>query len=707
MEDRTTPQVAGQSEDSNDHLTRRILGDEHYSALLSFFLTLFQKSVELMKREESFFVAFFTRRCHVLMQVFLNIVLAHEKTPIDERPKPFRLDMACLKEAVATRFVTDADLLTMVDCVAKSGEAHEKMPELLVIDELLLHGRTLNSFLLKFETRLGEDEKLRAKFQQALKIYLYAQKDSTTLVLSRYRECVQWKHCQYLSGRGCGDLSLRLSQLVSVSAVNNVGYSWSLRIPIERDRGNEEEEAHRVTQFHQVRTTLQNIEQDSYIWLYPDPDHVKAICTVRAKTSAFALVGSRQRMYVPYIIFDRLPMDGAWELHKRMLRDFEKDELREIALLLFRDETFHARVEEHKEVYYRWICETNALILSYMLMRRFLDEVQGFKKNDYLACKEDHDVDFAQIARNYAWANWDEENGTLGCLKDIRPSLQAIWDWEPPAGRLEEYLDCLLGDADPVWTGGKFGEESRQIYPYLPIVNRVQDAVAEISYQAEHNALEKIASGMILDDQSLADWSASYSIRGLLERCSEKFDEHMRILPPDYHYSATIYHVVAIVLQCMDLGLLSMNSGYEEGRPEDGAQEVTYTQAKAGEQAQIILPVRYRNLFPVLELILENSGEDNRDLQTELLYFTKDVEKKLKKDRREFYSPWLAQCLENFLKELERCGQSLESWGFLCENVAQAPEPDWHSTERGTLGAKIESASEQLEYLNVWRGNEP
>lgn len=705
MLDSKMAQTTGQQDNYNEKLAQRILGDTHFNALFAFFSELFKASVDLMEQGRPFFVAFFTRRCHVLMQIFLNIAFSYEGRPRDEWPEFLsELDLGVLKKAVRTRFVTDANLLTMVDSMSEGYRASGTLPEILVIDELLLHGRTLNSFLLKFETRLGKDEALKEGFQRALKIYVYAQKDSTTLVLSRYRECVQWRFCKCLSERDCGDLSLRLSQMVSVSAVNNVGFSWSLRISTEHDKFFAGEPLGRETAFRRVRTKLQNIEQDSFIWLYPDSENVKAVCTVRTKTSAFTLLGSRQQMYVPYIIFDRLPLESAWKLHCRLVKDLENDGLDEITKLLRRDEGYLQRVEGQTKEYYRWICETNALILGYMLMRRFLDEVLGFEKNDYLACKNDHDVDLDQIARNYAWAKRDEESGTLGCLEDIRSSLQALWDWEPPAGRLEMYLDLLLADAAPIWSGEKFGERSVADSPYLSIVNRVQDAVAEISYQAERNAMEKIASGMILDDHSLADWSASYSIRELLGRCREKFEEQMRFLPLDYRYGATIYQVLAIVIQCMDLGLLSMTSDQEKQAERDEIE--VFTLVKAGEQAQNILPVRYRDLFPVLELILENSGGDRRDVHTELRYFAKDVEKKLKRDRREFYAPWLEYCLENFLDELDWCGQSLEDWDFLCNNTVGSPEPDWHSTERKVLDAKLESVSKQLEYLNIWRGNE-
>ena len=142
------------------------------------------------------------------------------------------------------------------------------------------------------------------------------------------------------------------------------------------------------------------------------------------------------------------------------------------------------------------------------------------------------------------------------------------------------------------------------------LVQCLEDTISKISLEAERNAFTLYGSGLPFSDEALSSWGDNHSIDTLLEKLHTQTEIYSSLLN-----QVNVYEVIAIITQAMDLGLLGMNTifdrqpctnraHYDESPPE------LYTRQRAGEAALFLLPIRYRNLLPVLDEIQEKRKED-------------------------------------------------------------------------------------------------
>lgn len=683
--DITENRLPGEDHDSAGGLACWILGQGEFDEFASFLLRIFLICKTYRDKNLPILVVFITRRCHVLVEIFWKIFrspwfrLELEKNKSFAAYKSlFEADCSDLIDEIYQNYlITDNNLLSMSHRLAQYYWENKDLPELLIVDELLIHGRAVNGILMDLERRLeaayetliagsGAENDIKNQMAKRLQLHIYAQNDEILLLLFRYAVDGRLRVFKKYSAAKWRELSLHFARLISASSVNNVAYSWSFCLPQHCDPLAERAlSAENFQMFRHVATALRDYQEENFIWLYPNDQAAKVICTFRMKTSLSHYKFDRQQLpqyclYVPYIIYDHLNYRNVWQLHVRLRADIFKD-LHQEALddFLSGKHLLGQRNTEDEALfrsYYRWLVETNDLLLNCLLVRYFLLDVVKLEEAAYETYIRH--IDWQQVGRNFHVFERDKA-GTWS-LQNIEPVLRSIWEWKPESGRLREYFDLLLRDTPPVWEGiqgssGHEGTAQGEITEALTVA--VQNTIFEIGCEAEKNAYERCISGVIFSDETLADWGRHYSIADVVKKCVRAYSNTGRVTKEEF------YELLGILLHAMDLGYIGMNPIYGVASYEtDSAQEI-YTSVKAGEQSLFIKPYRYRRYISVLSKIEEYYGENWNDVKITIGHFIRNLLKKgLLQDEEQ--ASGLKGELCGFMDELRESGQSAKHWSF-------------------------------------------
>lgn len=618
---------------------RSILGED-YESFANFFLELLAYCIKIEKSgvDSYFFVAFLTRRCHVLLEIFLEIFRTFfvDGIPAGSSFSSIQsMSYLQVKQIVDEHFLTDSNLVTQADRVADFYRENGRFPRVIILDEIILHGRAVNNLLLKYESAVikrlaqfdpemneSKRDALRDRLVHLTEVRIYAQNDEPLLLLSRYRRRL---HRERLCDSGqIRELSQKFAALILNSDVNNVAYSWNFRIPFHM-RNNWKYSLH-PKNFAEVHTKMKSIHQTCFFWLYPDASSPKAICTLRWK---YSYTSPRSILSVPFIIFDRIPRQNLLRLHKRICED-----LRELNL------SFLTGYEDYDvgsagSRYLLWLSETNDLILAYLMFRRFCAADGTYDTwAKYVEC--------SILERNFKlFSPPGRKQG------EIAEELKRIWAWEPPCpDQLEQYFEILLEGAQPLWTQEYLNDISGPIS--VPesgkLLHAVEDVIASIGYEAERNACEKYSSGIFFSDEILADWGKRYSMSETIALCQKLLEKE------DRGKLEELYAVLALIVQAMDIGIIGMNPEYET------ATDTLYTMVRAGEHSLFIKPERYQDYIPVLVEISRRCRESQLDLRRELERYIRCLPKEK--------SYVTVEELYRFMEDLRQVNQKVENWNF-------------------------------------------
>lgn len=654
-------------------IARRILR-ENYEGFSCFFAELFSTCFRLEDAEarQCFLVAFLTRRCHVLLEIFLNIFAYYADPTCPDPLPPYlqNIDLRRIKYIVEKYFVTDSNLITQAGEIAERYHDCGRFPKIIILDEIILHGRAVNSLLLKLECgilrRLEQLEPeldpldrslVITQLSHAIDLQIYAQNNEPLLLLDRYSRRLHTKRlCNPIEIR---NLSNSFATLVANGNVNNVAYSWNFNISTPEAKKSWEALSP-APGFVKVETKLKSIWQTCCLWPYPNASAPKAVCAIRWKQGGEA---SDDILVVPFLVTDRLPRENLYRLHKKICEDISGKKLS--FLTDYNDSDIGAADSSRL----RWLSETNELILSYLMFRRFC-------QNDDSNVQWAKYLETAILARNYKLPfSGEEDRGKI--VKE----LESIWTWEPPCpDLLEQYLDILLTNAKPLWNAAEsIGVSSgpRRVDGSTPesrrLITAVEDTIASFGYEAEQNACEKYSSSIFFSDETLSDWGRKYSLSEMLIRCGKYLRESSNSSVMD------VYSAFALIIQEMDLGIISMNSQY------DSSADQVYSMARAGEHSLFIKPTRYRDFIPVLIQIYKKCHNCQLDLYLEIKQFIKHLSAS---------QPDLGTTAEelcDFMQDLERTNQKIEDWNLVLPDYGNSAHFD------------VRSMNKQISYLLEYR----
>lgn len=691
--------------------TERLMGKKEAENFMHFFLSLCFLCIQYLKENRAFVLALITRRCHVLFEIFWRIV--HEngfwkKVQSGYFGTEFKdLTLEKLDDIYLNYFITDNALLASADQLAKFYDQNKDLPELIIVDELLIHGRALNHFLLELEKKLAdaiqrqtrnaeEGKKIAAKVEEKLHLKIFAKNKSVLLLLFRYAKEGRLDCFREYDADKWKTLSLHFARVVSIAPVNNVAYAWSFEIGENLQKRLSSLPCGSGFAFQRVETEIRGYKQTTDLLLYPSKEDPKVLFTVRGKKSLASFSDGKNGLYVPYIIYDQLQWEGVWNLHQRICEDllaYLKPEQGSV-LSFFRGDDLFGKggpTEEVARSYYRWCVQTNDLVLNALMMRTWMERYCGLspsEQDEMIAS-----IDWSQVSRNYH--RLIAEKSSLK-VQNSEKALRDLWEFVESiplkTDLLSSYLDVLTRGAGSVlpdgWKSDRNHAEEENWKNHLECA--VQQAIYEIGLDAEKNAYDRYGSGLAFSERTLANWGDHYSLQDIIVKCIQEYTTDGVITGSEMEY------LLALITQAMDLGHVGMEPLYGEKSYRADTEENVYTQVKAGEQSLFIVPFRYRNYLPVLSLI-EKIYQDNwEDEYLEISRFVRRLKSAGKVSEEN--EKKLCDELQNFVKGLYLSGQTVSIWNDvqLFEQIDKEPYNAWEQT--------LQDSNERAAYLKIYQG---
>lgn len=607
-------------------LLERVLSKNMSDMFCEFFTDVLKQARSYFDAEgqkRQVFIVIITRRCFVLFFAYYEMLRDCIQDPDAARPSIWEnYDPDELKELAKTFetcVITDNAAWSMAYDIAFKylDSTNAYFPHLIVVDELLFHGRALNGFLYGLEKRLLYGEKLYkeklnmstsvgkpilSEFLEKLSIRVAKGNVGSSVLLPRYQSIIARDNPNFeLPVEAWRNYSIAYAQYVSICGINNVGFTLGISIPDQQDHP---PLAHNGSLFAQVSSQLQYIKQDTWLYFYPNVNQPRIICTVRCKQSQ---TEEKKNLYVPYIILDHISWASLVKLHLQLLQDAQAEGKNKVAAFLGRLDSILSAEEKSEEfLLVPWLTQTTDLVLTSWLMKRFLREIKGASQDEIMTVWKN------SISWKQLWGSFRAFDPKSESQNNTYEALEELWSWEPSRA-LEDYLDVYITDARPIsvdWMDLQPTIGDTLATEDSPLVQCVEDTISKVSLEAERNAYTLYGSGLSFSDEALSSWGDNHSIDTLLEKLRTQTEIY-----PSVSNRVNVYEAIAIITQAMDLGLLGMNTIFDRQpcadrvRYEASPREL-YTRQRAGEAALFLWPIRYRNLLPVLAEIQEKRKED-------------------------------------------------------------------------------------------------
>ena len=578
------------------------------------------KNILLDENARPVLIAVITRRCFVMFFSFYEILLWCIDHPDAKRPEPWKKytleELKGLAEVFRNCIITDNAAWAMAYDMVRQYKETGVFPQIIAVDELLFHGRALNRFLFGLEQRflyakslynihspsaMTDADWIRSVFLNNLIIRVANRSIGKSVLLRRYQSnLIENNPGTELAIEEWRNRSIAYAQYVSICGINNTGFTLSAAISSTQDSA----PASSSGRFTRVRTELQNIEQDTWLYFYPSAENPRLVCTVRRKQSQNT---ETKNLYVPYLILDHVLPEQLREVHRQLLQEaLAQNKLKIAALLGQINAALYQKDAGQIELIVPWLSQTADLVLTSWLMKRFLREVRGASEDAIQSVWKDA-INWGQLAANFR--RFPSEHAAPDETLD---ALMELWSWES-ARPLEAYFDVYIANAAPIkvdWMDCRKVNSETELGENSALVQCLEDTIAKVGLEAERNAYTLYGSGLVFSDEALSNWGDNHSLDTLLEKLRIQTQAYTDVLD-----GVNLYEAVAIIVQAMDLGLLGMNTILDKQPCEDrvryaSKQRELYTRQRAGEAALFLLPIRYRNLLPVLSEIQEKRKED-------------------------------------------------------------------------------------------------
>ncbi len=597
-----------------------ILGDDFFWGLRKFYR-------EIRESKHRYKVCL-VRRSFVLSRIFMSID-GETETEFDEN--------GCM---------TDSVIFSLCAEIASFFSANKRFPDILICDDILIHGRAMNAFLVKLENQIiyylkeqgcifSEDE-IRTKLISTIDIRVYMKSNKSSLMLARYQTKVK---CNTVSEASVWrNLSNRMSVLICESGAANASFILSTLIkesPIKVDKD----------AYVSVVTSYRENVQTAYIRMIHAGQNVKAILTIRKCATPKA----DEYRLIPFIFLPSLSKGSKEDVLFNIKNRLPNKRYVQI-------------VQQWERNSSRLCSEFLSMVLSQSLLLSFMEDY-GLRQAD------DNNEELMKLAHNY------------GRTQEIYELLQYIQ--QNALFTLDELI-CLLQEATVM---------SRPIYPEIAMKPQdeqaerllciMEDIISEAGWEAEKQAYELQSGSYVptkLQYKEMREKIVDFmeEVRKGAEKAGERF---------------SLFYITAYTLQFMDAGLMAV-SVYKEANSEED-----YTQyCKAGEQSITVQPKRNSIFIPLLVAMERRCSGAGLDFRKELLTFIENSGKTSHEKDAMFKS------IEDFIGKVRQTGQSVGDWDFFmieCSN--QQAKGDLTKRSRELVRRSQKIAHEQREYIMRYR----
>lgn len=514
--------------------SRSVLGDEYYKLIKNFFEEIWNSSYT--------YKVFLARRCLNLMYLFYK----YREAPNDSY--------------LGSDLYSDSSLLASVPEIADIYMDFGMIPQILVVDDIMIHGRSINAFIdslvssiLNYCEKKGRIYK-RGKVEQAvhdsLKIKVLVQNNRFLLLNRSFINCIE---CSIkCSPSRWHVLSSRITQLVSEGYFSNTSYTLSLYERKKEDLHSFFEESAEKAGF---RKSKRRKSLSCDVWIRPlknSSGDIMAMYTLRFVKNA---VDKKYRI-TPFVISsDMVCKMGSFPTEGDLLINNYKSEYADIP----------------------GIARTRAEAISMLLSQNVLLLLQkNILQSGRLAQEiiEPGRLDAEKISLNFKKRRYSQKEDFFDILINLK---EPFAEWE----EIDSFILKSTANSAPLVKQHdiKLHERKTDI--------SVEDFLAKQGFEIERQAYDQLFEGV------------QTSIKANKQPLCEFFSKISRHLSFD---DESIIDITGDLLRYMDDGTVAVTANYS-----DDVYSCVY---RACEHSQFIYPLRYIEYLPVLSEIEYDCGGD-------------------------------------------------------------------------------------------------
>ena len=279
--------------------SRSVLGEEYYKMVGRFYDSIVQSRAQ--------YRVVLTRKCFNLLNIYH---WCRKKTHPDDNTE------------FSSLFYSDNTLIAKIPDIAMDYILFNKIPDITIISDILIHGRSVNALIDDFIKKLTDYLQLNGidmTFEEVkndvlcfLKIKIMVQNDKPLLMNRQYIQ-----HIELLDGTGSvweavkwHDLSLKISRLISENVFSNTSYALSMFEVDEKDI------AERVGNLGFVRSEWQR-RGTRDVWVKPLNRHdgsITALYTIRLNQNSI----DNKYSAVPFVIMSDFDLSASDVIYEKL-----------------------------------------------------------------------------------------------------------------------------------------------------------------------------------------------------------------------------------------------------------------------------------------------------------------------------------------------------------------------------------------------------
>jgi len=594
-----------------------------YDGLEQFFKDIFSM------QDEYNYVVFVAQRCSNLAELFYYLI--QNQSLLGERPQDY-----------PPNFITDSALLSQADAMVSVYKRDGCFPTILIVDDIVIYGRSLSALLEMLEKRILErlepegydcDEVISALLR-AVRLRAFARNNQSLLLTSRYQP--NFEAMEKMAPKRWRDLSNRITRLVQTVGLVNSSFISGAELDLSLTQWNDL----CMKGFSRVDTNYDSFSECMFYRTVTLENAIQAIYTVRLFwTSSYGSsdVPQQKVVVVPFVFLPDISEDIMERVIAKALGQLRTQ---------LGDTPLDAGGKWQNSG--RTRVEAFTLLLSISLLKEFC-RMTGYtaKPNGQI-----------KLRMNYA----------AGLDQQVEQFIRNVLDMGKPLLSLAQMDDLFLNCADftsvePL--GYAVWEEPRRVTGSKEFKNYIEDIIYRIGlkyYKRSYIETKVYHEPGLAKGEVTSDYFVSLST--LLKK-----------LTGNVKGKGVSAELVAWILQFLDAGILSL--GVRTRAQETGNSVLQCV--KTGEQSQFIMPKRLCEFIPVLILIQRKAYALDRTFEFELARLAQ-----INRDCRERKGDIL-----EFVQRLESSGQDLEDWDF---NLLAMP-----SSNSGTWKEEIKSALEMIQ----------
>lgn len=566
----------------NEKKAKSILGEEFFDGLKNFYRSL-------KENKQYQYRVLLVRRSYVLYRIFREFECgAEEEFDIEE-------------------FITDNALISQCPNIVQYYMANKVFPAILIADDILIHGRAINAFLVKLEQQLirelgqlgceDDDIKIRTELTRAVSVRVYMKNDKPSVLLARYQTRVKCERID--SAVVWRDLSNRVAILVSQADMANASFT-----PSAVASGRIENE--QSLDFRKIETFYRGNRQIVYLRFLDFGEGIKSIYTVRTSKRC----GNNKR-YIPYVLLPELSSESMEWLMEQITVRLERRGIKTEC------------IKNWKSIY-RTRNEFVSMVLSWNMMFIFWNKTHKIQQ----LIPEKKEI--CKMAHNYG--NQPEIYNVIDFI--IKNPLFS-------AQELETLLEHATSKAKILYEGSIPFEEMNEDRR-IQLLDIMEDEIGSEGLEAERQA-------HILRTHEYIPTELQYKEARV--KVSD-FWRKIRDVKPEVF---SIEYAIAYMLQFMDMGIMVISM--HKSQESDCVSCKQYV--KAGEQSLMLEALNLYEFIPLLDAI-ETKCEGDFELIAE--QWEKYIQKEqIPQDK--------ADKVKRFLCNLQGTGRKARDWRFNMINL--------------------------------------